>query len=74
MVLKTSRLPTWVVLLDQVLRGQPTCHKSSVRASDFFWIAHAAAECIVANLSGRKDVSIIIIDIIEIDVRHFWLF
>ena len=29
-------------LLDEVLRGQPTCHKVSVRAGDVFWIAHAA--------------------------------
>ncbi len=45
-VLKTSRLPTWVVnfgvgfahpkiLLDAVLRGQPTCHNFFVRASIF---------------------------------------
>ena len=45
-VLKTSRLPTWVVnfgvgfahpkiLLDAVLRGQPTCHNFVVRASIF---------------------------------------
>ena len=66
-VLKTSRLPTWVVnlggeayptiLLDQVLRGQPACHQISVRATDFFWIAHTATECVVASLSSCKDVS-----------------
>ena len=60
-VLKTSRLPTWVVnfgvgfahpeiLLDAVLCGQPTCHKLSVRASKVVRIAHAAAEGIAASL------------------------
>ncbi len=45
------------VLLDAVLHGQPTCHKTSVRARGFFLMAHAAAECIAASLSSRKDVS-----------------
>ncbi len=66
-VLKTGSLPTWVInfgvgeakiLLDAVLRGQPTCHKIFVQASEtFYWIPYAAAECIAASLPSRKDAS-----------------
>ena len=67
-VLKTSRLPTWIVnfgvgeahpklLLDAVLRGQPTWKKILCGQVIFVWIAHAAAECIAASLSNGKNVS-----------------
>ncbi len=69
-VLKTSRLPTWVVtfgvgfaypniLLDAVSRAQPTCHKIFVRASKVVWIAHAAAEGIAAILFSRKQLQLL---------------
>jgi len=65
-VLKTSRLPTWVVNFGvgfagfcwmRFCVGSPLVTQLLCGQVNLFWIAHAAAECIAASLSSRKDVS-----------------